>query len=168
VAKKSYSRFNLIVQKLASTRAGSWILARTLPTLDRFILKLTAGRKTMTGILSGVSVLLLTTTGARSRVPRTHPLLCLQDECTPDVYAVVASNWGQQHYPAWYYNLKANPQATIKIGGQVGEYTAHEASGEEYNRLWQCALDSYLGFPFYKKRAGSRHIPIMVLRPVKR
>jgi hypothetical protein len=62
--------------------------------------------------------------------------------------------------------LKANPRAICAIGGKVGEYMAHEASGEEYERFWQCALDTYIGYPNYKQRVDERHIPIMVMTPV--
>lgn len=41
-----------------------------------------------------------------------------------------------------------------------------EAAGEEYERFWQYAENTYIGFPLYKQRAGPRHIPIMVMTPV--
>src|SRR5262245_20064927 len=89
------------------------------------------GRATLTSALAGLAVVLLTTTGAKSGLPRTLPLLCIRDERSPSTFALVASNWGQTHYPAWYFNLKANPQAVGSIRGQVQTYVAHEASGEE-------------------------------------
>ena len=75
----------------------------------------------------------------------------------------MASNFGQQHYPAWYFNLKANPLATCTLRGQAGEYLAHEAEGAEYDHYWQLAQAAYAGFPLYKERASHRRIPIMVL-----
>jgi deazaflavin-dependent oxidoreductase (nitroreductase family) len=81
-------------------------------------------------------------------------------------FAIVASNFGQRHNPAWYYNLKANPRVSCTLGGAVASYHAHEAQGEEYDRFWRLALETYIGFPGYRERAGERHIPIMVLRRI--
>lgn len=154
---------NSFVQGVASSRPGAWFFSRTLHHLDRLALRLTGGRTTMTGILAGLPVVLLTTTGARSGLPRTLPLLCVRDELTPDAFALVASNWGGRHHPAWYSNLKANPRAVISVGGQVGEYVAREAIGEEYERFWRLAEETYAGFRLYRARARGRRIPIVVV-----
>lgn len=165
MTKQTYSAFHTLMQKLASSRLGAWYFSRTQHHADRLFLKLTNGRATMTGILSGLPVVMLTTTGAKSGLSRTTPLLCIRHNHDSDTFALVASNWGQKHYPAWYFNLKANPRATCTIGGKGGDYTAREAGGEEYERYWQRAMDTYLGFPSYKQRVGERHIPIMVMTP---
>jgi len=164
---RRYSLFNSLIQKFASSRPGAWFFARTLHHFDRVFLKLSGGRTTMTSILAGLPVVILTTVGAKSKLPRTLPLLCIRDERSPDTFAIVASNWGQHHYPAWYYNLKANPRATCSVRGQAGEYVAHEAAGEEYEKFWDCAEDTHVGYPLYKQRATHRRIPIMVMTPVK-
>jgi deazaflavin-dependent oxidoreductase (nitroreductase family) len=78
---------------------------------------------------------------------------------------VIGSNWGQAHAPSWYYNLRANPQATGSIDGVSATYQAHEAMGAEYDRLWQLAEDTYAGYSVYKTRASHRRIPVMVLTP---
>ncbi len=166
MTKQNYSTFHTFMQKFASSRFGAWYFARTQHYFDHGFLKLTNGRMTMTSILSGLPVVMLTTTGAKSGLSRTLPLLCIRDSHDSDTFAIVASNWGQKHYPAWYFNLKANPRATCAIGRQVGEYMAHEANGEEYERFWQCAMDTYIGFPDYKQRVGERRIPIMVMTPM--
>jgi deazaflavin-dependent oxidoreductase (nitroreductase family) len=165
MVKRRYSLFNSFIQKLASSRPGSWFFARTLHHMDGFFLKVSNGRMTMTHILSGLPMVILTTTGAKSGLPRTLPLACIRDTNDPGQFAVIASNWGQHHHPAWYFNLKANPRATGVIDGQAKKYLAHEANDDEYARFWQGAMEAYLGFPLYKQRAGKRHIPIMVLTP---
>ena len=109
---------------------------------------------------------MLTTTGAKSGLPRTHPLTCLSAPQWPDRVAVVASNYGQKHYPGWYYNLKANPGCSGLLDGIIYDYVAHEADATEYAIYWQLALDVYVGFSQYAKRAGNRRIPIMVLEPM--
>ena len=109
------------------------------------VFKLSGGRATMTGTLAGLPVVILTTTGAKSRLPRTLPLLCIRDERNATTFALVASNWGQSHYPAWYFNLKAHPRAIGSIRGRAETYVVHEASGEEDERFWQYAANTYVG-----------------------
>jgi deazaflavin-dependent oxidoreductase (nitroreductase family) len=154
MAQQNYSTFHTLMQRIGSSRPGAWFYARTLHHLDRVFLKLTGGRTMMTSILSGLPVVLLTTLGAKSGLPRTIPLLCIRDERDPRRFALVGSNFGQRHHPAWYFNLKANPHATCSIQGQAGKYLAHEAEGEEYDRFWQRAMQTYMGFPLYKQRAA--------------
>jgi deazaflavin-dependent oxidoreductase (nitroreductase family) len=166
MTKQHYSLFHSFIQKIASSRPGAWFFSRTLHHFDRVFLKLSGGRTTLTSILAGVPVVIVTTIGAKSKLPRTLPLLCIRDEQTSATFAIVASNWGQHQYPAWYLNLKANPRATCSIRGQTGEYVSHEATGEEYEKFWQCARDTYLGFPLYKQRAAERRIPIIVMTPL--
>jgi deazaflavin-dependent oxidoreductase (nitroreductase family) len=165
--QRRFSFFHGFVQKIASSRPGAWFFARTLHYFDRIVFKVSGGRATMTSALAGLPVVLLTTTGAKSGLPRTLPLLCIRDERNPHIFALVASNLGQRHYPAWYINLKVNPRAIGSIRGQAETYVAHEASGEEYERFWQCAANTYIGYPLYKQRVGERRIPIMIMTPEK-
>ena len=104
----------------------------------------------------------LTTIGAKSGQLRTVPLVGIPDG---DRWVVIASNFGQAHHPAWYYNLKQHPQATVTQHGRTGDYVAAAASGEEYDRLWQKAVSLYAGYAAYKTRTGGREIPIIVLTP---
>ncbi len=166
-APGQYSAFHSLMQGIAASKPGAWFFARTLHHLDRIWFRLSGGRTTLTGILAGLPVVVVTTIGAKSGLPRTWPLLGVRDHAHPGAFALIATNWGQRHYPAWYFNLKANPKADCSIEGQSGSYLAHEASGEEYERLWRSAAEAYLGFPLYKKRISGRRIPIMVMRPVK-
>ncbi len=165
MTQKKYSLFHGFMQKFASSRPGAWYFSRTQHHFDRVFLKFTNNKATMTSLLSGLPVVMLTTTGAKSGLPRTVPLLAIRDDSEPDKIAVIASNWGQKHYPAWYHNLKANPKAIGSINDQVNDYDAHEAEGKEYDMYWQSAVETYLGFPAYQKRVGKRHIPIMVMTP---
>ena len=165
MTRHRYSRFHSLIQKIASTNPGSWFLSHTLHHLDRFYLKLSSGRKTLTSILAGVPMAIVTTTGAKSGLYRTLPLVFIRYSKKPDCIALIASNWGQRQNPGWYFNLKAHPHATCSINGQVRVYISHEAIDEEYASYWQSASETYIGFPLYKQRAGDRHIPIMVLMP---
>ena len=166
MSKKQLSGAQRFMQKIASSKPGAWFLARTQHHLDRIFFKLSSGRTTMAGMMTGLPVVVLANKGAKSGLIRTIPLLCIEDEDNPETLILIASNFGQAHNPAWYYNLLANPEATCTLNGLTHTYTAHEAQGEEYERCWTYALDTYMGFPHYKIRAGERHIPIMVMEPV--
>jgi len=71
---------------------------------------------TFVRLVSGLPVLLLTPTGARTGAKRTQPLLYLREG---DDLVVIGSNWGQAHNPAWYYNLRANPYAEVALSGVI-------------------------------------------------
>ena len=76
------------------------------------------------------------------------------------------TNLGRSQYPAWYRNLKANPEAKGTIDENTKRYVAREADAEEYDRYWQLAANTYSRFMKYKRRIGDkRPIPDMVMRP---
>jgi deazaflavin-dependent oxidoreductase (nitroreductase family) len=165
MTKRRYSVLQSLIQKIASSRPGAWFLSRTLYHIDRIFLKASNGRATLTSIGTGLPVVILTTTGAKSGLIRTSPLVGIRDINNPNLIAIIASNFGQHHHPAWYFNLKANPRATCSIDGRARTYIAYEARDEEYQRFWQIASEIYIGYPLYKQRTGGRYIPIMILTP---
>ncbi|MGE5635989.1 MAG: nitroreductase family deazaflavin-dependent oxidoreductase [Nocardioidaceae bacterium] len=124
--------------------------------------RLTRGRHTLASLVSGLPVVTLTTTGARSGEPRTVPVLGLP---TPDGVAVIASNWGQRRHPDWYHNLRANPVGQITVGGVTRRFRAEEATGEERDRIWEEGLRIYPGWGQYEARASHRRFTVFVLRP---
>ena len=79
--------------------------------------------------------------------------------------ALIASSFGREHNPGWYYNLKAHPECEVLFKGKTGKYIARETEGDEYNRYWKMAVSYYIGYEKYKERAAHRHIPVMVLEP---
>jgi len=128
--------------------------------VDKAVLKVTKGRYAAAEIL-GWNIIQLTTIGAKTNQPRSTPLVGLFDG---DKIALIASFFGREHNPAWYYNLKKNPECYLRGNGRSGKYIAHEAQGEERDQYWQLALSYYAGYEKYKERAG-RKIPVMVLKP---
>jgi deazaflavin-dependent oxidoreductase (nitroreductase family) len=167
MAEIRYSLLHRLVQSIAASPPGAWFFARTLHHFDRPFLALTGGRATLSGLLAGVPIVTVTTRGARSGLPRTTPLICIHDRERPEAFALIATNWGQAHYPAWYFNLKANPEADCRLQGRAGRYRAHEAAGEEYDRFWQYATAVYRGYPLYKQRISGRRIPILIMTPIQ-
>lgn len=75
----------------AATAPMSWLYARVLHHLDRLSYRLTRGRHTLASWLSGLPVVLLTTTGAKTGQQRTSPVLGVPEG---DDLVVIASNWG--------------------------------------------------------------------------
>ncbi len=117
----------------------------------------TAGR--IGGKMFGTDVLLLTTTGRKTGVARTTPLLFGRDG---DDVIIVASFGGQPQHPAWYGNLVANPRVTVQIRGEVRERTARTATPEERARLWPMMVGLYRDYESYQKKT-TREIPIVIL-----
>jgi deazaflavin-dependent oxidoreductase (nitroreductase family) len=78
---------------------------------------------------------------------------------------LIGSNFGRARHPAWYYNLRANPEATLSVRGQTDRYIAREATEAEREHYWHQAVALYAGYAAYEKRTGGRTIPIMVLTP---
>ena len=162
----SYARANAAqraLRRLAATRPGSWLFARILHHIDRPVHRLTRGRHTFASLVSGLPVVMLTTIGARSGRPRSVPVLGLP---TADGLVVIASNYGQDHHPAWYHNLRANPDGEVHVDGVTRRFHAREATGDERARIWQAGLEVYPGFSQYERRAGDRRIAVFVLDPV--
>lgn len=114
------------VTAFSSSRPGSWLI-RTLTPLDRRVLLRSRGRRTVLGPI-GAPTLLLTTTGRKSGLPRTTPLLYARQG---ETLIVVGSNFGQEHHPAWTGNLLANPAAVVVMGGQEIPVGAELLTGDQ-------------------------------------
>lgn len=151
-----------MIQRIAALGPVARVLARVAPKVDRFVLRLSENRYTLTSLMAGLPVIALTTTGARSGQPRTVPLVVIEDGRK---LILIASNFGQSHHPAWYYNLRAHPVAVVQLRGETQKYMAREANGDERERYWRAAVSLYAGYAAYKERAANRRIPVFVLEP---
>jgi deazaflavin-dependent oxidoreductase (nitroreductase family) len=106
-------------------------------------------------------LLLLTHTGAKTGKRRTNPLAYFRDG---NHYIVVASKGGAPTNPDWYYNLLANPRATIEVGNERLEVTAEPAGSAERERLWAMVIERTPTFKEYEKKTR-RTIPLVILTP---
>jgi deazaflavin-dependent oxidoreductase (nitroreductase family) len=113
----------------------------------------------ISGMFTGRTLLLLTTTGAKSGDKRTHPLAFTRDG---EDYVVIASKGGAPTNPAWYHNLVANPFVTVEVGMEQFEATARVARGEERERLFAAQAGLMPGFAEYQRKT-TRQIPVVVL-----
>ncbi len=106
--------------------------------------------------------LLLDHVGAKSGTKRTSPLVYGRDGRR---LVLVASKGGYPKNPAWFHNLKANPDTTIQVGSERLSVHARPAEqGEEYERLWKLMVGVYGGYEGYRRRT-ERQIPLVVLEP---
>ena len=65
-------------------------------------------------LFTGLPLITLTTTGAKSGRPRSVPLVGVP---YGERLILIASNWGQAKHPAWYHKvLKAHPE--VKVDGR--------------------------------------------------
>jgi deazaflavin-dependent oxidoreductase (nitroreductase family) len=149
------------MEDVVKSRPGTWFAINIANPIDRRLLRWTGGR---IGTFIGQPVGLLETTGARSGAPRTTPLLYLRDG---ERVVLVASKGGAPRHPAWYHNLRANPEVAFTCrDGQRRRYRARPAAGEEREALWGRCNDLYAGYDEYALRTGGRVIPVVVLEPV--
>jgi deazaflavin-dependent oxidoreductase (nitroreductase family) len=155
--------FQKMIHRILMLRWVSAFLAVNLHRMDAVMLKLSHGRHTVTEIV-GLPIIQITTIGAKSGEPRTMPLVSLFDG---EKIALIGSNFGRQHNPGWYYNLKANPQCTVQVNGREQKFIARQTEGEEREKYWQMAVSYYKGYDLYKVRAAHRQIPVIILEPVK-
>ena len=105
------ARLQEYLVRFSSSRLGSTTI-KALTPLDRWLLRRSKGRYTTLGPFA-TPILLLTATGAKSGLPRQSPLLYTRDG---DCLILVASNFGQEHTPAWSANLIAHPDVLVTIG----------------------------------------------------
>jgi len=158
---KRPSAVQRLLHRFLMLRAVTAFFAPRVHRLDQAVLKLTGGKFTAAEIL-GWNIIQLTTIGAKTNRPRSMPLVAILDE---EKIALIASSFGREHNPGWYYNLKVHPECDVSFKGKSEKYVAREAAGEEYEKYFQMAVSQYAGYEKYKERAAHRHIPVMVLEP---
>ena len=146
-------------EKLAQLQVVTWYLVHVGRVVDPFLMRVTGGRFNSTG--SPVLVV-LTTIGRRSGLPRQTPLAYFTDG---DDVILIASKGGAPEDPTWLLNIRADPEVSLYVGPAGGQYTAREAAGAERDRLWELANALYRGYDGYQARTD-RIIPVVVCSPV--
>ena len=112
------------------------------------------------GKVSGPNrLLLLTTTGRKSGLPRTAPVAYSTDG---DRLVIAASKGGAPTNPDWYFNLLANPVVTVELGAERFQARASIAEEPERERLYTQHAELMPGFAEYPRKT-TRQIPIVLL-----
>jgi deazaflavin-dependent oxidoreductase (nitroreductase family) len=142
---------------LVGTKAGSWVFMNIANRVDPPLIKATRGYVRFSLLMPS---LLLRHRGARTGAVRETPIVYFTDG---DDVVLVASNGGLPRHPAWLHNLRATPRVQATTDGRFVPFLAHEATGDERDRLWRLACQLYPSFARYQERAGTREIPVVVL-----
>lgn len=142
--------------------AVSW-MPKLLPQIvrtDKLLQSATRGRVTVLDI-AGLPNLMLTTTGRKSGLPRSNPLLCV-----PDGHRILiaGSYFGGPLEPLWVKNLEAHPDVTARFRGRTYELTAHRLLGDARATAWQTMVRTWPNFTRYEQRTD-REIKLFELVP---
>lgn len=114
------------------------------------------------GPFQGATLLLLKSTGAKTREVRTNPVAYTKDG---ELLVIIASKGGAPTNPDWYYNLVANPDATVELGTEEFPVRASVPDRAERDRLFDQMSARMPGFADYQRKT-KRLIPVVVLERI--
>ena len=104
---------------------------------------------------------MLTTTGARTGLPRITPVLGFP---IGDDVAIAAGNFGRPDAPGWCVNLRRDSRAQLVVEGQRRSVVAEELTGAARQDVWGRAIEILPAAAAYERRAGARTIAVFLLR----
>jgi len=139
-----------IVAPLTRTRVFRWTAPRVMPPIESAIAALTGRSVQLSGLL--VPSLILTTTGAKSGLPRDSVLMYTADG---EGRAIVAgTSFAREHHPAWTYNLLAHPEAEITVRGRRYAVRASVIEGDAREQAWHRIESQWPGYRAYERESG--------------
>ncbi len=150
------SAFSRAFATFSTTRLGRFISAHFVWKVDPYLLRATRGRLGMGLVLPTA---LLETRGARSGALRRNAVIYFHDG---DRVTIVASKAGAPQHPAWFHNLRANPDVTFGGVAMRASLVDEEAERE---RIWALADRVFAPYATYRREAAmaNRTIPIVQL-----
>jgi len=134
-------------------------VAKLAKVVHPWLLRLSGWR--VGGRLGGMPVIVLTTTGRRTRQPRTTPLTVVEHEGRT---YVVASYGGNDRAPAWFLNLATTPEVSVERRGRTEAAVARILEADERSEVWPVVTRTYRGYAGYQARTD-RVIPVVELVP---
>lgn len=148
--------FSRVYAALANTRLGRFMSVSLVWKIDPYLMRLTRGRLGMGLVMPTV---LLETRGAKSGAVRRNAVIYFHDG---DRVTIVASKLGYEKHPAWFHNLRADPD--VMLGGIPMRATV-VSDEAELRRLWTLADRVFAPYVAYRREAAkaSRTIPIVQL-----
>jgi deazaflavin-dependent oxidoreductase (nitroreductase family) len=136
-------------------------MLKTMNAVHRGVLKVSGGR--LGWDAQSMPVVELTTTGRKSGRP--HSVMLTSPVQEGNTIVIVASRGGDDHHPAWFLNLQANPEVEVAMkGGARRRMRARVATPEERARLWPLVVADHKNYAGYQKRT-QREIPLVLLEP---
>jgi deazaflavin-dependent oxidoreductase (nitroreductase family) len=151
-----------LFSRLSRTRTFVRLGRRVFHRVDGVVFRLSGGRAIASDLVMPVAM--LTTTGRRSRQPRTVPVAAIPDGGD---WLVVGSNFGQAQHPAWVRNIEADPRAIVQRRGRRTPVEAIELDERQRHEVWPLLTSYWPPFDDYVDRAGAvgRDIRVFRLRP---
>jgi deazaflavin-dependent oxidoreductase (nitroreductase family) len=154
--------FQRAIQSFASSRPGAWLFSRILRHLDNVVGRISRGRTSTPRLLAGIPVLVVTTVGRKSGLPRTSHLIAVPYDGS---LALLGTNFGQPATPAWVLNLEADPHATVTHALQSRDVVARPASEDEQAAVLAASAQVYGGYLKYQQRITHRRLRVFLLDP---
>ena len=130
-----------------------------LTDLNVLVYRRSGGR--LGGRIKGAPILLLDHIGRRTGEHRTTPLIYLEHG---DALVIVASRGGSPAPPAWWLNLTAHPETTVRVGRERRSVRARQATPEEQTELWPRLVTMFPDYEVYQRRT-ERRLPVILLEP---
>jgi deazaflavin-dependent oxidoreductase (nitroreductase family) len=154
-------RYAGLVNRFSATRPGSWLVKHVAAKIDPKVFKATNGRLTLTGVPT-LPMLTLTSVGRRSGEPRSVQLAFHEQD--GDRY-VVASAMGQEHHPAWSYNIEATPEVEVQVRGERFAAVATRLTDEEKAAMWPALATTIPQMHTYGRRTDRNIKVYRLTRP---
>ena len=139
-----------IVAPVTRTRAFRWAAPRVMPPIEDAIAKLTGRSVQLSALL--VPSLILTTTGAKSSLPRESVLMYTADGSGRAIIA--GTSFAREHHPAWTYNLLAHPEAEISVRGRRYAVRASLIEADAREQAWRRIESQWPGYRAYERESG--------------
>jgi deazaflavin-dependent oxidoreductase (nitroreductase family) len=135
---------------------------KTMNAVHKGLLKVSFGK--LGWRAGGMPALELTTKGRKSGEPRAVMLTSpIQDG---DKIVVVASRGGDPTHPAWFLNLRDDPDVVVAYAGKAKQkMRAKVLLGPERAPLWTKVTTAQPRYGEYQSKTD-REIPLVVLEPV--
>jgi deazaflavin-dependent oxidoreductase (nitroreductase family) len=150
------------VAPLTRTRLFRRWAPTVLPPVETVVDRISKGRVQVSGLL--VPSLVLYSVGARSGEVRQTRLMY-----TPDGHgrAIVAgTSFARSRHPAWTYNLRAQPDASITVRGRTLHVRASEIEAPARDAAWARIERQWPGYRGYERDSG-RTVRLFLLRPIR-
>jgi deazaflavin-dependent oxidoreductase (nitroreductase family) len=127
--------------------------------MHRAFMRLTGARF---GRVGPLGALLLTTRGRKTGERRVVTLNYMPKGGS---FIVIASYGGEDREPAWWQNLRANPDADVLLDGNRTRVRARETEGAERQALWDRFVATDPSYTEYQQRTN-RRLAVVALEPI--